>query len=489
MGRSQAVRQRVLVPRSQVRILAPQLVSARHGRSSLAAIVMAGGLGTRMKSAVPKHFHPLLGRRMVDWVIEAGRGGRRRPARRRRLAGDARPVRRERCRRSPCRSSRSAPATRSARRARRSQGYDGDVLVLSGDTPLLTRRAAARARRRRTGARRRTRRSSAPSRPTRASTAASSATPTAASRASSRGPTRRRRSSGSARSTRSIYVFRADGALARARAARSRRTCRASSTSPTRSRSSSRAGEKVAAHIAADSPRDRRREHARRARAARPPSCATASTSGTCSPGVTIVDPQTTWIEPTVEIEPDVDDPPVHVLRGATRVATGAEIGANTVAIDAHVGAGRDRRPILLPSPWDGPRRVLQGGHLRGDQELTHRRPHEGAAPVVHRRRRHRRRHERRRRRDHRQLPAPARASRRAARRSAATSGPASTMASSRRSRSGTEHGSQPVRSSRRTSPPMRSRSLGRARRTRRGMQPGSATTELVLPGLEAGQS
>ncbi|HTR01945.1 MAG TPA: NTP transferase domain-containing protein [Thermoanaerobaculia bacterium] len=32
---------------------------------------MAGGLGTRMKSATPKHLHPLLGRRMVDWVIGA----------------------------------------------------------------------------------------------------------------------------------------------------------------------------------------------------------------------------------------------------------------------------------------------------------------------------------------------------------------------------------------------------------------------------------
>src|SRR5258707_15871415 len=37
----------------------------------LAAVVMAGGLGTRMKSATPKHLHPLLGRRMVDWVIAA----------------------------------------------------------------------------------------------------------------------------------------------------------------------------------------------------------------------------------------------------------------------------------------------------------------------------------------------------------------------------------------------------------------------------------
>ena len=39
--------------------------------NTLAAAVMAGGLGTRMKSATPKHLHPLLGRRMVDWVVKA----------------------------------------------------------------------------------------------------------------------------------------------------------------------------------------------------------------------------------------------------------------------------------------------------------------------------------------------------------------------------------------------------------------------------------
>src|SRR4051794_40579284 len=41
--------------------------------SDFAAVVMAAGLGTRMKSATPKHLHPLLGRRLVDWVVEAVR--------------------------------------------------------------------------------------------------------------------------------------------------------------------------------------------------------------------------------------------------------------------------------------------------------------------------------------------------------------------------------------------------------------------------------
>ena len=35
---------------------------------------MAGGLGTRMRSSTPKHLHPLLGRRVVDWVIDSARG-------------------------------------------------------------------------------------------------------------------------------------------------------------------------------------------------------------------------------------------------------------------------------------------------------------------------------------------------------------------------------------------------------------------------------
>src|SRR5919198_6417476 len=38
---------------------------------TLAAVIMAGGLGTRMRSRTPKHLHPLLGRRIVDWVIAA----------------------------------------------------------------------------------------------------------------------------------------------------------------------------------------------------------------------------------------------------------------------------------------------------------------------------------------------------------------------------------------------------------------------------------
>ena len=67
--------------------------------------------------------------------------------------------------------------------------------------------------------------------------------------------------------------------------------------------------------------------------------------------GVTIVDPKTTWIEPTVEIEADVTIQPFTVLRGRTKIATGAEIGANTVAIDAHIGRSATIGPFCYLRP------------------------------------------------------------------------------------------------------------------------------------------
>jgi bifunctional UDP-N-acetylglucosamine pyrophosphorylase / glucosamine-1-phosphate N-acetyltransferase len=54
--------------------------------------------------------------------------------------------------------------------------------------------------------------------------------------------------------------------------------------------------------------------------------------------GVTIVDPASTWIDRTVTFEPDVVVHPFTVLRGATTVAAGAEVGPHVVAIDATIG-------------------------------------------------------------------------------------------------------------------------------------------------------
>jgi bifunctional UDP-N-acetylglucosamine pyrophosphorylase/glucosamine-1-phosphate N-acetyltransferase len=67
--------------------------------------------------------------------------------------------------------------------------------------------------------------------------------------------------------------------------------------------------------------------------------------------GVTIVDPATTWIEPDVEIEADVTIHPFTYLRGSTRVASGAEIHSHTVAVDAEIGAGAVVGPFCYLRP------------------------------------------------------------------------------------------------------------------------------------------
>lgn len=56
--------------------------------------------------------------------------------------------------------------------------------------------------------------------------------------------------------------------------------------------------------------------------------------------GVTIVDASTTYIEPEVDIEPDVTVLPGCHLRGHSRIAADAEIGPNTMLVDSSVGQG-----------------------------------------------------------------------------------------------------------------------------------------------------
>jgi bifunctional UDP-N-acetylglucosamine pyrophosphorylase / glucosamine-1-phosphate N-acetyltransferase len=67
--------------------------------------------------------------------------------------------------------------------------------------------------------------------------------------------------------------------------------------------------------------------------------------------GVTIVDPQTTWIEPDVQLEADCTIHPFTVLRGKTRVAAGAEVGPHVVAVDAEIGPGAIVGPFAYLRP------------------------------------------------------------------------------------------------------------------------------------------
>jgi bifunctional UDP-N-acetylglucosamine pyrophosphorylase/glucosamine-1-phosphate N-acetyltransferase len=55
--------------------------------------------------------------------------------------------------------------------------------------------------------------------------------------------------------------------------------------------------------------------------------------------GVNLVDPQSTYLDWTVELSPDVTLFPGTVLQGATKVGAGAELGPSTHLIDCSVGA------------------------------------------------------------------------------------------------------------------------------------------------------
>jgi bifunctional UDP-N-acetylglucosamine pyrophosphorylase / glucosamine-1-phosphate N-acetyltransferase len=101
----------------------------------LAAVVMAGGLGTRMKSATPKHLHPLLGRKMVDWVIQAAQ-----EAGVERVVVVASPDTAEGYGNVEVVVQQTPLGTGDAVRCAREAlaGASGDVLVLNGDVPALT---------------------------------------------------------------------------------------------------------------------------------------------------------------------------------------------------------------------------------------------------------------------------------------------------------------------------------------------------------------
>jgi bifunctional UDP-N-acetylglucosamine pyrophosphorylase / glucosamine-1-phosphate N-acetyltransferase len=78
--------------------------------------------------------------------------------------------------------------------------------------------------------------------------------------------------------------------------------------------------------------------------------------------GVTIVDPQTTWIDPQVELEADCTIEPFTVLRGNTKVATGAHVGPHVVAVDAAIGRDVEVGPFCYLRPGT----VLEAGSKAG---------------------------------------------------------------------------------------------------------------------------
>jgi bifunctional UDP-N-acetylglucosamine pyrophosphorylase/glucosamine-1-phosphate N-acetyltransferase len=78
--------------------------------------------------------------------------------------------------------------------------------------------------------------------------------------------------------------------------------------------------------------------------------------------GVTIVDSASTWIDAGVALEPETVVHPFTVLRGSTQVRSGAELGPHVVAVDAEIG----ERALVGPFCYLRPGTVLEAGTKAG---------------------------------------------------------------------------------------------------------------------------
>jgi bifunctional UDP-N-acetylglucosamine pyrophosphorylase/glucosamine-1-phosphate N-acetyltransferase len=287
----------------------------------LAAVVMAAGIGTRMKSATPKHLHPILGRRMVDWVVEAAR-----EAGVERLVVVASPQTSGVLEDVEIAVQEEPLGTGDAvRRARGAlEGFGGEILVLNGDVPALrpeTIRALVDHHR-----------------------AAGAAATVLSFEPADAGAYGRIVRDGDGQLARiveavdaspqelalrevnsGIYVFRAEKlwpALERLDAHNAQGELYVTDTLGVLVAE----GETCAVQLAED-PLEAEGVNTRAELAVAAASLRDRINEGHMLAGVTIVDPASTWIEAGVEIEPDVTVHPYTVIRGGVRIEGGAEIG------------------------------------------------------------------------------------------------------------------------------------------------------------------
>jgi len=306
---------------------------------------MAGGLGTRMRSAVPKHLHPLLGRRMVDWVLEAARPLDPSP-----LVVVASPETvsafdgvdvavQER-------PLGTGDAVRSARAAL--GGSPGSVLVLSGDTPLLTSALLEElVRTHRESGAAATVLSFVPEDVRSYGRIVREADGSLRAIVEAVDATADELAIGEANS--SIYVFEADRlwpALERLTPVNAQGELYLTDAV----RDLVDAGERVGVHVAAD-PEETEGVNTRAELADAAATLRERINLAHMLAGVSIVDPGTTWIEASVTIERDVVVHPFTMLQGATSVAEGAEIGPHAVVVDAVVGPSASVGPFCYVRP------------------------------------------------------------------------------------------------------------------------------------------
>jgi bifunctional UDP-N-acetylglucosamine pyrophosphorylase/glucosamine-1-phosphate N-acetyltransferase len=324
--------------------------------NDIATVVMAAGLGTRMRSSTPKHLHALLGRRIVDWVISAAREADAQP-----ITVVASPDTCDDFEGLDVAVQKEPRGTGDAVRSTRAQlaSRGGDVLVLPGDTPLLTAELL-------------------------------------------RGLVETHRHEGAAAT---VLTFeppdpRAYGRVVRDRRGRVARIVEASDATPEEAElrevnssiyvfASEKLwpalerlqahnaqgelyltdvigflvgdGEYVAIHVAPD-PIEAEGINTRAELAEAAAALRDRINEAHMLAGVTIVDPQTTWIEANTELEPDTTVHPFTYLRGATKVARGAEILAGVVAVDAEIGAD----VVVGPFCYLRPGTALEAGAKAG---------------------------------------------------------------------------------------------------------------------------
>jgi bifunctional UDP-N-acetylglucosamine pyrophosphorylase / glucosamine-1-phosphate N-acetyltransferase len=322
----------------------------------LAAVVLAAGLGTRMRSETPKHLHPLLGRRLADWVIEAVRELGPQP-----LVVVVSPDAQDAFENIEVAVQHEPRGTGDAAAAARGslEGFDGDVLVVTGDAATITSELLAGLldTHRSEGA---------------AATVLSfePAEPGAYGRIARDHDGRLQAivEAGDASTDElalrevnsSIYVFAAEKlwpALERLSPQNMQGELYLTDTV----RDLVSAGETVAVYKAED-PADAEGVNTRAELATAAAILRDRINHEHMLAGVTIVDPASTWIEPGVELEPDCTIEPFTVLKGATRVGRGAEVGPQVVAVDAEIGPGA----LVGPFCYLRPGTVLESGAKAG---------------------------------------------------------------------------------------------------------------------------
>jgi len=319
---------------------------------------MAAGLGTRMRSDTPKHLHQLLGKRLVDWVIDAVRPldpGKlvvvTSPETTDALAQESAIVAVQQEPRG------TGDAIAAAREAL--AGFEGDVLVLSGDAPLVTpellqglvdahRKSAAAA----------TVLTFEPGRPLPYGRIVRGADGNVRAIVEEGDATEEERAIRELNS--STYVFDAAelwGALDKLKPDNVQGELYLTDTV----RMLVEAGKPVATYKS-ENPEAPVGVNTRVELAAAAAVLRDRINEQHMLAGATIVDPQATWIDPQVELEPDVVVQPFTVLRGATRVLRGAEVGPHVVAIDAEIG----EHALVGPFCYLRPGTVLEAGAKAG---------------------------------------------------------------------------------------------------------------------------